>query len=179
MYELGAGYLRLTWAVSGETEEWDLYRQAGDGDYELIAVALRTEENGTISFTDRMIEEGLIYKYRLEVAGGGASIETESIEVPVASAKLYQNHPNPFNPSTTIAFTVPGGSGSKQNVALNVYDLRGALVKSLVNGPVAGGRHEVTWNGANNRGEQVASGVYFTKFASGGYKSVKKMILLR
>ncbi len=179
MYEIGAGYLRLTWAVSGEIEEWDLYRQTGDGDYELIAAALRTEESGTVSFTDRMVEEGLIYKYRLEVAGGGASFETESIEVPVVSAKLYQNHPNPFNPSTTIAFTVPGSSGSKQNVALNVYNLRGALVKSLVNGPVAGGRHEVNWNGTNNRGEQVASGVYFTKFASGGYKSVKKMILIR
>ncbi len=179
MYELGPGFLRLTWAVSGEIEEWDLYRQIGDGDYVMIAAALRTEETGSISFTDRMVEEGLIYKYRLEVAGGGASVETESIEVPVASAKLYQNHPNPFNPSTTIAFTVPGGSGSKQNVALNVYDLRGALVKTLVNGPIKGGRHEVNWNGTNNRGEQVASGVYFTKFASGGYKSVKKMILLR
>ena len=179
MYEIGEGYLTLTWAVSGEIEEWDLFRQTGDGDYELIAAALRTEESGTVSFTDRMVEEGLIYKYRLEVAGGGASVETESIEIPVASAKLYQNHPNPFNPSTTIAFTVPGDSGAKQNVALNVYDLRGALVKSLVNGPVTGGRHEVSWDGRNNRGGRVASGVYFTKFASGGYKSVKKMILLR
>jgi hypothetical protein len=179
MYELGSGFLRLTWDVSGEVDEWDLYRQTGDGDFEMIAAALRTEGAGIVSFTDRMIEEGLVYKYRLEVAGGGASIETGSIEVPVASAKLYQNHPNPFNPSTTIAFTVPGDSGSKQNVALNIYDLRGALVKSLVNGPVEGGRHEVNWNGINNRGEQVASGVYFTRFASGGFKSVKKMILLR
>jgi len=179
MYELGDGFLKLTWEVSGEIEEWDLYRQKDNGDYELIAGALRTEESGTVSFTDRMVEEGVVYKYRLEVAGGGVSVETESIEVPVVSAKLYQNHPNPFNPSTTIAFTVPGGSGSKQNVALNVYDLQGALVKTLVNGPVAGGRHEVSWNGTNNRGEQVASGVYFTKFASGGYQSVKKMIMLR
>jgi hypothetical protein len=179
MYELGDGYLRLTWAVSGEIREWDLYRQLDGGEYELIAAALSMEESGSVTFTDRMVEEGLTYKYRLEVAGGGASVETEAIEVPVARAKLYQNHPNPFNPSTTIAFTVPGGSGAKQNVALNVYDLRGALVKSLVNGPVAGGRHEVSWNGTNNNGKQVASGVYFTQFASGGYKSVKKMILLR
>ena len=179
MYELGSDYLRLTWSVPGGTGEWDLYRQAGGGDYELIARSLETEEPGTVSFTDRMIEEGLVYKYRLEPAGGGASVETESIEIPVASAKLFQNYPNPFNPSTTIAFTVPGGSGSKQNVALNIYDLRGALVRSLVNGPVEGGRHEVTWNGTNNRGEQVSSGVYFTRFASGGTKSIKKMILLR
>ncbi len=179
MYELGAGFLNLTWAVSEDIEDWDLYRQTGDGEYELIAAALRTEPTGTVTYMDRTVEEGLTYRYRLEIAGGGISVETDAIEVPVASAQLYQNHPNPFNPSTTIAFTVPGNSGSKQNVALNVYDIRGALVKSLVNGPVQGGRHEVNWNGTNNRGEQVASGVYFTRFASGGYKSVKKMILLR
>jgi hypothetical protein len=179
MYELGPDYLRLTWSLSRETEEWDLYRQTGDGEYELVAMGLTVEAGGTLSFTDRMVEEGLVYRYLLEVAGGGVSVETESIEVPVASARLYQNHPNPFNPSTTIAFTVPGSSGSRQNVALNVYDIRGALVRSLVNGPVAGGRHEVSWNGTNNRGEQVASGVYFTRFASGGYRSVRKMILLR
>jgi hypothetical protein len=179
MYDLGPGYLRLTWQVAGDAGEWDLYRRAGDGEYELIAPRLRVEGTGVVAFTDRLVQEGMTYTYRLEVAGGGASVETESIEVPVASAKLYQNHPNPFNPSTTIAFTVPGGSGSKQNVALNVYDVRGALVKTLLNGPVAGGRHEVQWNGTNNRGEQVASGVYFTRFASGGYKSMKKMILLR
>ena len=179
MYEIGDGYLNLTWVVSGDIEEWDLYRQVGEGEYDLLAASLRTDEIGTVMFTDRLVEEGLIYKYRLEASGGEASIETEAIEIPVARAKLYQNHPNPFNPNTTLSFTVPGDSGSKQNVSLNVYDLRGALVKTLLTGPVAGGRHEVVWNGTNNRGEQVASGVYFTRFVSGGYKSVKKMILLR
>jgi hypothetical protein len=179
MYDLGPGYLRLTWSVSDRVDEWDLFRQSGDGGYELIAPRLTADGTGTLTYADRTVEEGLTYTYRLEVAGGGASVETEPIEVPVASAKLYQNHPNPFNPSTTVAFTVPGGSASKQNVALNIYDVRGALVKTLVNGPVAGGRHEVQWNGVNDRGEQVASGVYFARFASGGYKSMKKMILLR
>jgi flagellar hook assembly protein FlgD len=126
-----------------------------------------------------MVEEGLTYTYMLMVSGGGASVETDPIEVPVASARLYQNHPNPFNPSTTIAFTVPGSSGSVHNISLNVYDVRGALVKNLVNGPVAGGRHEVRWSGSNNRGEQVSSGVYFARFASSGVKAVRKMVLLR
>ena len=179
MYEIGDGYLRLTWTVSSDIEEWDLYRQTGDGEYELIVESLRTEEVGTLSFTDRLVEEGLIYKYRLETSEGVVSIETGAIEIPVARAKLYQNHPNPFNPNTTISFTIPGDSGSKQNVSLNIYDIRGALVRTLLNGPVAGGRHEVVWNGTNNRGEQVASGVYFTRFTMGGYKSVRKMILLR
>jgi len=179
MYEIGEGYLKLTWAVSSDTEEWNLYRRAGGGEYELIAGSLRSEEIGTLSFTDRMVEEGLTYTYLLEISGGGASLETDAIEIPVARSRLYQNHPNPFNPSTTISFTVPGDSGTKRNASLNIYDIRGALVKTLLNEPIAGGRHEVAWNGTNNRGERVASGVYFTRLVSGGYTSVIKMILLR
>ncbi len=145
----------------------------------MIAGSLRSEEIGTLSFTDRMVEEGLTYTYLLEISGGGASLETDAIEIPVARSRLYQNHPNPFNPSTTISFTVPGDSGTKRNASLNIYDIRGALVKTLLNEPIAGGRHEVAWNGTNNRGERVASGVYFTRLISGGYTSVIKMILLR
>ncbi|HER42901.1 MAG TPA: hypothetical protein ENO08_00385, partial [Candidatus Eisenbacteria bacterium] len=179
MYELGEGYLRLTWSVSGGVEEWDLYRRSGKSEYELIAPSLRTEEVGTVSFTDMLVEEGMIYTYKLVASGGETWIETEAIEIPAAVSRLYQNHPNPFNPSTTISFMVPGDSGSERNAALNVYDIRGALVKTLLNGPVAGGRHDMVWNGDNNRGEQVASGVYFTRFVSGEYTSVIKMILLR
>ena len=179
MFEIDDGRLRLTWSVPMDIREWNLYRRAGSGDYELIASSLRTDEAGTVSFTDRLVEEGSTYTYLLEETGGVVSIETEAIEVPVASAKLYQNHPNPFNPNTTISFMVPGDSGSKRDVYLQIYDIRGALVKTLLNGPVSGGRHEITWQGVNNRGERVASGVYFTRFVSGGYESVVKMILLR
>jgi hypothetical protein len=179
MYELGSGYLRLTWAMSGLDGAWDLYRRELDGEYELVAVGLRVEETGTVTYTDVMVEEGQTYVYRLEVSGGGDYAETEPIEVPVARARLYQNHPNPFNPSTTIAYTVPGPSTSRHNVVLRVYDVRGGLVRTLVNGPVEGGRHEAAWDGTNNRGEQVSSGVYFARFASGGYSDVRKMVLLR
>jgi flagellar hook assembly protein FlgD len=60
-----------------------------------------------------------------------------------------------------------------------VYDVSGALVKTLVSGAVAGGRHEVRWDGRNERGEAVASGIYFAQLNSGGYKAARKMILLR
>jgi hypothetical protein len=179
MYELSGSTLRLTWSVAGDEKEWDLYRRTGDGEYVLAAEGLRGDGSGTITWTDGSIEEGLSYEYRLESAGGLDVVETGAIEIPVSSARLYQNHPNPFNPATTIAFTIPGNSGVKRNALLNVYDVRGALVKTLVNGPVAGGRHEVTWDGNNNRGVGVSSGVYFARFATGGVKAVKKMILIR
>ena len=101
------------------------------------------------------------------------------VNIPVTQAKLYQNHPNPFNPSTKIAFTVPGTSESSRNTLLVIYDVRGALVKTLINRPVAGGRHLVEWQGNNNLGEAVSSGVYFSRLRVGGFKETKKMILLR
>jgi flagellar hook assembly protein FlgD len=93
--------------------------------------------------------------------------------------RLYQNHPNPFNPSTVIPFTVPGGLGERQAIYLAVYDVNGALVKTLVSGALQGGRHEARWDGRNERGESVASGIYFVQVRSGGYKEARKMILLR
>ena len=96
-----------------------------------------------------------MYRYRLEAEGrSDLSLTTEEIMVPVRSVRLYQNHPNPFNPSTTIPFTVPGGVETRRGVQLAVYDVSGALVKTLVSGALAGGRHEVRWDGRNERGER-------------------------
>ena len=131
-------------------------------------------------YRDLTAEEGLTYIYKLQASGDDEFYaETGGIEIPVEAARLYQNYPNPFNPATRLAYTVPGGKASVQNVLINVYDVRGALIKTLVNNPVTGGRHVVTWDGTNNRGAQVSSGVYFSRFSTGGYKEVKKMLLLR
>ncbi|MCK4549223.1 MAG: T9SS type A sorting domain-containing protein, partial [Candidatus Krumholzibacteria bacterium] len=167
------------WSVAGEEEEWDLLRRSKDKEFELVASGLRKDGAGTITWTDAAVEEGLFYEYRLESEGGLNRAETGWIEIPVANARLYQNHPNPFNPGTTIAFTIPGQSSVRRNALLSIYDVRGILVKTLVNGPVAGGRHEVSWDGRNSRGIGVSSGVYFAKFATGGYSSVRKMVLVR
>ena len=179
MYELTGSSLRLIWAVGGRGEDGVLLRRAKGGEFEPVAYGLRKDEAGTITWTDRSIEEGLFYEYRLESEDGLDFAETGWIEVPVASARLYQNHPNPFNPGTSIVFTIPGQSSVRRNAILSVYDVRGILIKTLVNGPVAGGRHEVAWDGKNNHGIGVSSGVYFARFATGGYSAVKKMILVR
>lgn len=179
LYELAGGVLRLDWSVAGGGgSRYDLYRSPG-GEFELIAADLGVDADGILSYTDRTVEEGLTYTYRLTLSDGTAFAETDAIEIPVARAHLYQNHPNPFNPSTTVAFTVPGGSGSRSRVVLGIYDVRGALVRRLVDGPVAGGRHEVTWDGMNDRGAKVSSGIYFARFQTRDHSSVKKMVLLR
>jgi flagellar hook assembly protein FlgD len=133
-----------------------------------------------INYVDRTVEAGLAYRYRLEAEErSDLSMTTEEIMVPVRNVRLYQNHPNPFNPSTSIPFTVPGGMEARRGVQLAVYDASGALVKTLVAGALAGGRHEARWDGRNERGESVSSGVYFVQVRSGGFKEARKMILLR
>jgi hypothetical protein len=179
-YLIESGDINLNWSVSAGVESWDLLRKRPDAEYELLAAELRADQAGTVIYRDLTVEEGLVYIYRLQSSADDEFYaETEGIEIPVQAARMYQNYPNPFNPMTRIAYTVPGGASSVQNVLLNVYDVRGALIKTLVNSPVTGGRHIVTWDGTNNRGSQVSSGVYFSRFSTGGHNEVKKMLLLR
>jgi len=90
---------------------------------------------------------------------------------------LYGNMPNPFNPSTTIRFAVP--AGSPQPYSLRIYDVRGALVRELGSGRIAGGNHEVRWDGRDGRGAPVSSGVYLYRLAVGADKLTGKMALLK
>jgi len=89
--------------------------------------------------------------------------------------ELKQNFPNPFNPATSIAFTIPAA----QKVSLKIYDGQSRLVQTLIDAPFAAGRHIVEWNGRNQQNEAAASGVYFYILQSGSFREMKKMILLR
>jgi len=93
---------------------------------------------------------------------------------------LSQNYPNPFNPSTSIEFSVPVNS----NVRLTIYNLLGQVVTIIVNEEISAGNYSVKWNGTDNSGLQVSSGVYLYKMKANGnsgtpYSQTKKMILLK
>ena len=89
---------------------------------------------------------------------------------------LYQNVPNPFNPETVIRYDVPAGGG---NVTLRVFDVSGKLVRTLVYGVEPAGERTVQWNGRNEKGEQVSTGVYFYRLEAGSFTERKKMVLLK
>lgn len=101
--------------------------------------------------------------------------------------EVFQNFPNPFNPTTTISFSIPASDpgpshGKPERVCtLAVYDLTGKLVRSLVQGSVHSGAYQVVWDGKDASGRQVASGIYFYRLdlGRGQQSSPKKMILLR
>ncbi|RKY91504.1 MAG: hypothetical protein DRQ01_07605 [Ignavibacteriae bacterium] len=102
------------------------------------------------------------------------SVDDQVAVIP-ANFHLYQNFPNPFNPSTTIRYSIvePG------NVSIKIYDVLGREVKTLVNEVKTVGTYSSTWNGYNNFGNKVSSGIYFYRMESGSFIEAKKMILLK
>ncbi|NIO02248.1 MAG: hypothetical protein GTO42_08905 [Candidatus Latescibacteria bacterium] len=96
-------------------------------------------------------------------------------ELPTETA-LYQNYPNPFNPSTAIRYDVARAG----NVAVKIYDVRGSLVKILLVTYKNPGRYEVGWDGDNEGGQRVSSGIYFCMMeTSSGFRATRKMLLLK
>ena len=89
--------------------------------------------------------------------------------------KLYNNFPNPFNPSTKIAFELPKAS----HVKLVIYDVVGREVAQIADGDYPAGYSELTWNGMNMNGQQVSSGVYFYRISAGKWSKVMKMLSLK
>ncbi len=98
-----------------------------------------------------------------------------SNDSPIKLFRLAQNHPNPFNPSTSIKFSV----AREGHVELGIYDLSGRLIRTLVSETRSSGDHTVTWDGNNASGGSVPSGMYFYKFSSGGETTSRKMTLVK
>ena len=88
---------------------------------------------------------------------------------------LKGNYPNPFNPETTIFYSVKNDA----KVSVEIYNLLGQKVKTLVNGSVKKGNHGLTWNGKDETGRNVSSGIYFYRMTTGKYTSTQKMILMK
>jgi molybdopterin-binding protein len=102
----------------------------------------------------------------------GAVVQSENVP---KTYMLSQNSPNPFNPTTKISFALPATG----NVRLSVFNVLGQQVKELVNGAMDAGVHEVIWDGKDNNGTTVASGIYFYKINANNFVDTKKMVLLK
>ncbi len=102
------------------------------------------------------------------------SVDSKPGELPTEFA-LQQNYPNPFNPSTTIRFSLP----QESNVKLVVYDMTGAVVKTVLNDILSAGNKEARWDGTNNNGVKVATGMYIYRLDAGNFTATKKMLLLK
>ncbi len=102
------------------------------------------------------------------------SVAEISNEIP-KDFELSYNYPNPFNPSTKIRYALPEG----REVRIIIYDINGSKVADLVNNYQSAGTYEVTWNGKNDSGQQVASGIYLYNVKAGNFTQTRKMMLLK
>jgi hypothetical protein len=111
---------------------------------------------------------------RGEIAVIATAIRNDIQSVP-NKLELSNNYPNPFNPSTTINFSVPNTS----NVSLVIYNTLGQNVKTLVNNQVLNGKQTFVWDGKNDFGSSVPSGIYFYRLTNGSSSITKRMVLLK
>ena len=107
--------------------------------------------------------------------GNGTPVTDVTIP-PLQSLILHQNYPNPFNPETTISFTLKDNTLS---LKLNIYNIKGQLVKTLYDGALQKGQHSFVWNGTDETNCQVSSGVYFYRLSNGKESRQRKMVLMK
>jgi len=112
---------------------------------------------------------------RSDPGGGRGMAEQGGATEQPAQLALLPNSPNPFNPETVFTFALPQAG----HVTLGVYDLAGRLVRTLVDGPLSEGWQAVTWDGRGNRGQRVASGVYFCRLEVGTRSLSRKVVVLK
>ncbi|MFC1607872.1 alkaline phosphatase [Candidatus Latescibacterota bacterium] len=104
-------------------------------------------------------------------------VVTEDEASLIGTYTLHQNKPNPFNPTTTIEFTIP--SGMSERVSLQVFDIRGAHIKTLTDRVYGPGSHSAVWNGTDKSGSRVSSGMYIYSLRSGNFFHSNTMTLIR
>jgi hypothetical protein len=93
----------------------------------------------------------------------------------VRSTTLWNAHPNPFNPQTTVDFSL----ASSMRVSVAIYDVKGALVRTLVDETMTAGDHSAHWDGMDRAGRTAASGIYFVRMVAGSYNEVRKIVMLK
>lgn len=150
---------------------------------------------GTVSFatdyeyTDKLVQQGNTYEYRLaDVDYNGIVTYHATREVLVESNPLtaiadnftVMAYPNPFNPSTTIRYSIPVVETlHATSLHIAIYDITGKLVITLANKEQPAGWHEIQWNGTNQYGKEMPGGIYLSRVTVGNEVKTNKLILLR
>lgn len=128
-------------------------------------------------YIDETVVRGRVYRYRLGAvdADGEFFSSTVTLHTPAAVFALYPNHPNPFNPATTIPYSIanPG------QATMRIYDVSGRVVRSLFDRYHDPGVATAVWDGRDDVGRPAASGVYFCRLDSGRFTQIRKLVLLK
>jgi hypothetical protein len=170
--------VQLNWTTATEinNQGFEVERSTANGEFEKVGFVPghgTTTDIQTYSYVDSKVASGN-YTYRLKQIDFNGTFEYSdvvAVEVTVPlEFTLEQNYPNPFNPSTVIKYSIPENGF----VTLDVYNLLGEKVGSLVNGVQEAGRYEINFDASN-----LASGIYVYSLKAGSFTSVKKMLLMK
>ena len=186
--EAGADWDSLIW-TSDEPTETSLYFQVRSsmdpqymGNWSIDITTPGSLENYLMD-GDQYVQ----YKVFLETTNPGFSPVLEDVTISWSEitgiddniipliTKLNQNYPNPFNPETEIIYSLRENS----KVSLNIYNIKGQKVKQLISDQLPEGQHSVVWNGKDDNGKSVSSGIYFYKLKTENYEKTKRMVLLK
>lgn len=170
--------IELTWAVYSDEflEGFRIYRREGGSSREVAITPAKIRADAR-SFIDKNAQPGVAYEYTLIALAESGPIRSApaSATMPALEARLFQNIPNPFNPTTSIEYDVP----TLSPVTLRVFSLDGRMVRTLANRTQSAGRHEAVWDGTDESGNRVASGLYFYRLTVGKTTLSRKMLLLK
>jgi hypothetical protein len=171
--------VELRWAIASADglKGFNIYRsEEREGSFERINEELLQPE-AEFSYRDAHVRPSTSYWYHLGAVDrdGEFFSDVAYVEIPIAKTALHQNYPNPFNPQTTISFYL----AQKESVNLTIYDTQGKQVRRLVAEVRDFGSHEVVWDGYNDQGEEIGSGVYFYRLIAGKTIQTKKLTFLK
>jgi len=186
------GQLVLSWATESEFENlgFKLERRAEKtADWQLVAdyvtsPALKGQGSSTsrtnYHFVDQQAKVGIIYDYRLSDISYSAIAKTaaiilEDVQLLPGDFELYANYPNPFNPSTRIAYELAGPA----KVQIRITDIQGQEIRLWNYQSQFAGYHETFWDGLNHAGHLVSAGIYFTTVQAGAEIHSQKMLLIK
>jgi hypothetical protein len=189
--------VELTWDYYPLASRENRGRNSGTRDDEVVFLVNRQQDSGafeviattdleTMEYSDVLPQSESVYRYfvvaqyphGISARSNEVATDEEPTSIEIVEPErfvLRQNYPNPFNPVTNISFSLP----ERERVSLNIYNIKGALVKTLVDDYLSAGTHIVQWNGLNNRNRSVSSGVYFYRIEAGKHSEVRKAILLK
>jgi len=161
----------------GEDISFAVHRESERGETAVIRTA-EVKDLETGEFSTRTLKP-LRQRFSIIRLGSGAE---EPETVPLPEITLSQNYPNPviFTTASRSHLTeIPFFVAESREVTLNIYNIRGQLVKTLFSGTASAGRHSLGWNGLNDNQRPAASGIYFYRLKSGDQTITRKMLLIR